>query len=166
MEGTLKLPAWLVDFWTIYGDMITPVLVTLVLALVTALALKIKTDAKLNSEKANLQIQALKEVANREDNKPQLDTQSAQIIELSKMIQNLSEMFSVAFQNSNLSPEIKENIKAILNKIKYGTEDDLVKELEASNAKLHEQVDELIAKLQEQHTVCVNKTETKTRTRR
>ena len=166
MEGTLQLPAWLVDFWTIYGDMITPVLVTLVLAIVTAIALKIKTDAKLAAEKAELQIQALKEVSNREDNKPELTEQRAEIAALKDTVSYLSEMFSVAFQNSNLSPEIKETLLSLANKIKYGTEEDLVKEQEATIAQLKTQIAELLAKMQENKTVIPAEQETKTRTRR
>lgn len=166
MQGTLQLPAWLVDFWTIYGDMITPVLVTFCLAIVTSIALKIKTDARVNSEKANLQIQALKDVANREDNKPELEAQRAQIDKLSKAIEHLSEMFAIAFENSNLNPEIKDNIVSILNKIKYGTEDDLVKELKESNSQLKEQIAKLMAEGIDKVTVKVAEQETKTRTRR
>lgn len=166
MEGTLQLPAWLVDFWTIYGDMITPVLVTLVLALVTAISLKIKTDAKVAAEKAELQIQALRDVANREDNKPQLEAQQTEIAELKTVVTYLSEMFTTAFQNSNLDPTIKNEIATLANKIKYGTEEDLVKEQEATIAQLKEQIAELLAKMKDNVTVAVAEQETKTRTRR
>ena len=59
-------------------------------------------------------------------------------------------MISIGFQNANIDPEIKENLKSLANKIKYGTEDDLVKQLEADKIKLNEQLEalkeELIAK--------------------
>lgn len=159
------MPQWLVDFWTVYGEMITPVLVTLLTSVVTWLALKIKTDARVNREKAELQIQALKEVANREDNKPQLEEQSQKLEELEKIISYMADMFNVAFQNSNLDPEIKSNLASLINKIKYGTEEDLVKELEDSNAKLKEQIESLTQQLQTTVTQTVE-TETKTRIRR
>ena len=165
MVGAISMPQWLVDFWTVYGDMITPVLVTLLTSVVTWLALKIKTDAKLNREKAELQIQALKDVANREDNKPQLEEQSQKLAELEKTIKYLADMFDVAFQNSSLDPEIKSNLAALINKIKYGTEEDLVKELEASNAQLKEQVETLTQELKTTTTQVVEQ-EIKTRTRR
>ena len=161
----LNMPTWLVDFWTVYGDMITPVLVTVVLALLTSLALKIKSDAKTNAAKAELQIQALKEVANREDNKPQLEKQSQEIEDLKRAVELQSEMINLAFQNSNLKPEIKDNLTSLSNKIKYGTEEDLVKELEAEKAALQEKVTSLESQLENKVVAVVEEKITK-RTRR
>ena len=158
----LNMPTWLVDFWTVYGDMITPVLVTVVLALLTSLALKIKSDAKTNAAKAELQIQALKEVANREDNKPQLEKQSQEIEDLKRAVELQSEMINLAFQNSNLKPEIKDNLTSLSNKIKYGTEEDLVKELESEKALLQEQITSLKSQL-ENKVVVEEKTTKRTR---
>ena len=78
----IKMPEWLANVWAVYGDMITPVLVTLVLALVTSTALKIRTDAKLRAAQADAEIEAIKTIANREDNKPQLEEQSQKIQKL------------------------------------------------------------------------------------
>lgn len=153
MYLAISMPTWLADFWAVYGNMITPVLVTLLTALVTSLALKIKSDAKVNAAKSDLQIQALKDVANREDNKPQLEAQSNQIKQLEQTVGNLADMFTLAFQNSNLAPEIKDNLASLANKIKYGTEDDLVKELETQKAQLQEQVNSLMAQLNTQVSV-------------
>ena len=159
------MPAWLVDFWTIYGDMITPILVTILCSLLTYIAIKIKSDAKINSAKTDLQIQALKDVANREDNKPQLEDQSKQINELSKTIAYMADMINLAFQNSNLDPEIKNNLASLSNKIKYGTEEDLVKELENNNALLQEQIEALKEEIAN-NTVHTVETEAKQRIRR
>lgn len=161
----IQMPAWLVDFWTIYGDMITPILVTILCSLLTYIAIKIKSDAKLNSAKTDLQIQALKDVANREDNKPQLEDQSKQINELSKTIAYMADMINLAFQNSNLDPEIKNNLASLSNKIKYGTEEDLVKELENNNALLQEQIEALKEEIAN-NTVHTVETEAKQRIRR
>lgn len=161
----IQMPAWLVDFWTIYGDMITPILVTILCSLLTYIAIKIKSDAKINSAKTDLQIQALKDVANREDNKPQLEDQSKQINELSKTIAYMADMINLAFQNSNLDPEIKNNLASLSNKIKYGTEEDLVKELENNNALLQEQIEALKEEIAN-NTVHTVETETKQRIRR
>ena len=149
----IQMPTWLVDFWTVYGEMITPVLVTVALALLTSLALKIKSDAKTNAAKADLQIQALKDVANREDNKPQLEQQSQEIAELKRVVTYQSEMINLAFQNSNLTPEIKDSLTSLSNKIKYGTEIDVIKELEAQKAELQQQVDALTVRLSEQASI-------------
>lgn len=161
----IQMPEWLVNFWTIYGDMITPILVTILCSLLTYIAIKIKSDAKINSAKTDLQIQALKDVANREDNKPQLEDQSKQINELSKTIAYMADMINLAFQNSNLDPEIKNNLASLSNKIKYGTEEDLVKELENNNALLQEQIEALKEEIAN-NTVHTVETETKQRIRR
>lgn len=161
----IQMPAWLVDFWTIYGDMITPILVTILCSVLTYIAIKIKSDAKINSAKTDLQIQALKDVANREDNKPQLEDQSKQINELSKTIAYMADMINLAFQNSNLDPETKNNLASLSNKIKYGTEEDLVKELENNNALLQEQVKALKEEIAN-NTVHTVETEAKQRIRR
>lgn len=161
----IQMPQWLTDFWTVYGSMITPVLVTLLVSLLTYIAIKLKSDAKINKVKADLQIQALKEVANREDNKPQLEEQSQKLAELEKVIAYLADMFDVAFQNSNLDPEIKANLSALINKIKYGSEEDLVKQLEETNTKLKEEVEALKEQMAQTVTAEVE-TETRKRTRR
>lgn len=161
----IQMPQWLVDFWAVYGDMITPVLVTLAVSIITWVALQIKSSAKVNSAKADLQIEALKEIANREDNKPQLEEQSKKIQELEQVIKYLSDMFNVAFQNSNLDPDIKNNLVSLANKIKYGSEEDFVKELEANNEKLKQQIEELTHKLNNNIVETVQ-TEIKKRVRR
>lgn len=166
MLGAIQMPTWLADFWTVYGDMITPVLVTLLTTLVTALALKIKSDAKVAAQKAELQIEALKEVANREDNKPQLEAQEAKITELTAAVANMSSMIDLAFQNSNLDPEIKANLSALCNKIKYGTEEDLIKSLESDNAALQAQLESLTQQLANQATAKIETAATAKRTRR
>lgn len=166
MTESFTLPQWLVDFWTVYDDMITPVLVTLTLAVITWVALSIKSSAKINSAKADLQIQALKDVANREDNKPQLQEQTTKIDELEKAVIYLADMFNAAFQNSSLDPEIKNNLSALVNKIKYGTEEDLVQELENQKVLLQEQINTLTEQLKNATVVQEVTTEEKKRIRR
>lgn len=167
MLGAIQMPTWLVDFWAVYGDMITPVLVTLVTALLTALSFKIKSDAKINAEKADLQLQALKEVANREDNKPELEALKSEVTELKSEIKCLCEMNNLAYQNSTLDPEIKSNLSAINNKCLYGTEDNLISVLTTEKEQLAEQVKQLEEKLAEaQPKVTVIKEEVKKRVRR
>ena len=129
------------------------------------MALKIKSDAKINAAKADAQIEALKEVANREDNKPELEKQAQKINDLERVITLQTEMFNLAFQNSNLKPEIKDNLTSLSNKIKYGTEEDLVKELEAEKAALQEKVTSLESQLENKVVAVVDEKITK-RTRR
>ena len=147
VQDTLK------NLWATYGAEVTPVLITVTLALLTWLAIKIRSDAKLMAAKNELQIQALKEVANREDNKPQLEEQSALLNNLQNSVLYLGQMFNEAFQNSTIDPEIKSNITACMNKIMYGTQEDLIKQLEETKLKIEEQVktltDQLSAKTAE-----------------
>lgn len=164
MYLAINMPVWLADTLTIVKDAVVPLLVGLITALLTKLIIKIRSDAKVNKVKADLQIEALKEIANREDNKPELERQATKISELERVITLQTEMFNLAFQNSNLTPEIKDNLKALENKIKYGTEEDLVKELEAEKAKLKEELDAVKAQLDKQVTVVQE--EVKKRTRR
>lgn len=165
MINAIHMPEWLIDFWTVYGDMITPILTTLLMALTTALALKIRTDAKLNNAKADLQIQALKDVANREDNKPELNEQKEEIKILKQSIIYLGDMFSTAFANSSLDPQVKQSLEVLKNKITYGNEEDLVKELEDTNQKLKEEVDALKSQLAEK-AITVVESEVNKRIRR
>ena len=165
MYLAINMPAWLADIWTVFGEFIQPLLMALVTALVTALAIKIRSDAKVNAAKADLQIEAWRNVANREDNKPELERQATKIDALERAVTLQSEMFNVAFQNSNLTPETKDALTTLNNKIKYGTEEDLVKELEAQKATLEAQVASLQQQLTAQTTVVVPE-ETRKRTRR
>lgn len=164
----MNMPAWLVNLWTVYGDMITPVLVTLITALLTSLALKIKSDAKANAVKSELQLEALKDIAKKEDNKPQLEEQAKRIEGLTKAVSDLGEMINLAFQNSTLDPEIKSNLTALMNKLKYGSEEDLTKLHEEEKTELLRQIEILEAKLKEQTHVEIKEIveETTTRTRR
>ena len=158
VQDTLK------GLWSTYGTEVIPVLVTVSLAILTWLAIKIRSDAKLMAAKNDLQIKALKEVANREDNKPQLDEQSVQINNLQNSILYLGQMFNEAFQNSSIDPEIKANISNCMNKIMYGTQEDLIKQLEETKAQLQEQVNVLTAQLSAKQAEVVE--EVKTRIRR
>ena len=155
----------IIDIWNTYSNDVIPVLITIALALLTWIAIKIKSNAQLTQAKTELQIKALQEVANREDNKPQLEEQSQQINSLTGAVMYLGEMMNEAFQNSSISPEVKENIKICLDKIKYGSQEDLVKSLQEQNAKLLEQVSALTEQVTTKAAETVTE-EVKTRVRR
>ena len=166
MLGAIQMPTWLVDFWTVYGEMITPVLVTLVTAMLTALALKIRSDAKVNATKADLQLEALRNVANREDNKPELNAMKGEIETLKQSNVYLAEIINLAFQNTNLSPEIKANLASLYNKMTYGSESELIKSLEADKQKLEAQLEVLKQQLSTPVTTTVVQEDKRERTRR
>lgn len=102
-------------------------------------------QANIQSE---LQLQALKQVANREDNKPQLQAlesfitkQNDSIVELQETIKRQGEMLDEVFQNSTGLDDVT---KAKLHAIKAGmSKKDLVDE----NLKLSKRLDEMAQEL-------------------
>jgi len=152
--AAISMPEWLVDFWNVYGNMITPVVVSFMMAVLTYVAVSIKSNAKQTAARTEAQIEALKSVAEKE-NKP-----SEEVTELKEQVEKLtsamgvmSEMLCVAFQNVDLDPAIKEALGALSNKIKYGSEEDLISVLEAEKNRLSEEVATLTAKLAQSSVV-------------
>lgn len=159
----IKLPIWLVDIWSAYSDVIVPALMALVVAMITWLAIKIKADAKFNRAKAELQIEELKKINAKEDTRPELDTLKNELEDLKQTIRYLAEMINEAFQNSTLDESVKDSLTILRNKMIFGVDDDVVKQLTEEKTRLEEQV----AGLQQQLKVASTVTPTKeTRTRR
>lgn len=159
----IQLPQWLIDIWGAYKDVIIPALVTLAVALLTWVALKIKTDAKVNQAKAELQIQELKKINAREDTRPELDVMKQELQRLEQSNRYLGEMFDLVFQNSTLNQETKDSLAILKNKMVFGVEDNLVKKLTEEKAKLEEKIAALERVITDASTVKVTK---ETRTRR
>ena len=159
----IQLPQWLIDIWGAYKDVIIPALVTLALALLTWLALKIKTDAKVNQAKAELQIQELKKLNEREDTRPELDVMKQELQKLEQSIKYLGEMFDLVFQNSTLNQETKDSLTVLKNKMVFGVEDNLIKTLTEEKEKLEEKIAALEQVIAEATTI---KEVKETRTRR
>ena len=159
----IQLPQWLIDVWGAYKDVIIPALVTLAVALLTWLALKIKTDAKVNQAKAELQIQELKKLNEREDTRPELDVMKQELQKLEQSIKYLGEMFDLVFQNSTLNQETKDSLTVLKNKMVFGVEDNLIKTLTEEKEKLEEKIAALEQVIAEATTI---KEVKDTRTRR
>ena len=159
----IQLPQWLVDIWSAYKDVIIPALVTLAVALLTWLALKIKTDAKVNQAKAELQIQELKKLNEREDTRPELDVMKQELQKLEQSNKYLGEMFDLVFQNSTLNQETKDSLAVLKNKMVFGVEDNLIKTLTEEKEKLEEKIAALEQVIAEATTI---KEVKETRTRR
>ena len=159
----IQLPQWLVDTWSAYKDVIIPALVTLAVALLTWVALKIKTDAKVNQAKAELQIQELKKLNEREDTRPELDVMKQELQKLEQSIKYLGEMFDLVFQNSTLNQETKDSLTVLKNKMVFGVEDNLIKTLTEEKEKLEEKIAALEQVIAEATTI---KEVKETRTRR
>ena len=159
----IQLPQWLVDIWGAYKDVIIPALVTLAVALLTWVALKIKTDAKVNQAKAELQIQELKKLNEREDTRPELDVMKQELQKLEQSNKYLGEMFDLVFQNSTLNQETKDSLTVLKNKMVFGVEDNLIKTLTEEKEKLEEKIAALEQVIAEATTI---KEVKETRTRR
>lgn len=159
----IQLPQWLIDIWGAYKDVIIPALVTLAVALLTWVALKIKTDAKVNQAKAELQIQELKKLNAREDTRPELDVMKQELQRMEQSNRYLGEMFDLVFQNSTLNQETKDSLAILKNKMVFGVEDNLVKQLTEEKSKLEEKIAALEKVITDATTVKVTK---ETRTRR
>ena len=159
----IQLPQWLIDVWGAYKDVIIPALVTLAVALLTWVALKIKTDAKVNQAKAELQIQELKKLNEREDTRPELDVMKQELQKLEQSNKYLGEMFDLVFQNSTLNQETKDSLTVLKNKMVFGVEDNLIKTLTEEKEKLEEKIAALEQVITESTTI---KEVKETRTRR
>lgn len=159
----IQLPQWLVDIWSAYKDVIIPALVTLAVALLTWVALKIKTDAKVNQAKAELQIQELKKLNEREDTRPELDVMKQELHKLEQSNKYLGEMFDLVFQNSTLNQETKDSLTVLKNKMVFGVEDNIIKTLTEEKEKLEEKIAALEQVIAEATTI---KEVKETRTRR
>ena len=159
----IQSPQWLIDTWGAYKDVIIPALITLAVALLTWLALKIKTDAKVNQAKAELQIQELKKLNEREDTRPELDVMKQKLQKLEQSNKYLGEMFDLVFQNSTLNQETKDSLTVLKNKMVFGVEDNLIKTLTEEKEKLEEKIAALEQVITESTTI---KEVKETRTRR
>lgn len=159
----IQLPQWLIDVWMVNKDVLVPALVMVATAILTWIAIKIKADAKYQQAKAELQIQELKKINAREDTRPELDVMKQELQRLEQSNRYLGEMFDLVFQNSTLNQETKDSLAILKNKMVFGVEDNLVKQLTEEKSKLEEKIAALEKVITDASTVKVTK---ETRTRR
>lgn len=157
----IQLPTWLVDIWSAYSDVIVPALVTFAVALVTWIAIKLKTDAKVNQAKAELQIEELKKLNDREDTRPELTTLSAEVEDAKQSVRYLAEMFDKVFQNSTLDETTKNELTILKNKLMFGVEEDLITTLTNEKTMLEAQIIALQEQLKAATTIVTNETRTR-----
>ena len=157
----IKLPVWLVDIWAVHQDVIVPALIMVLTALLTWIAIKIKADAKYQQAKAELQIQELKKLNDREDTRPELNTLAAEIEDTKQSVRYLAEMFDKVFQNSTLNEETKNELTILKNKLVFGVKEDLVSQLTAEKIALEEKLVALQEQLKAASTVVTKETRTR-----
>lgn len=161
MMLAIQLPEWLVNIWTTYSDMIVPALVTLMVAMLTWVAITIRADAKARAAKADLELEALKKINEKEDTRPELEAVKTELADLKQSNTCLAEMFNLVFQNSTLDEETKTSLTLLKNKLMSGA-DDVIKQLTVENTQLTEQIAALTQQIKQASTV-VETTETRTR---
>lgn len=161
--SAIQLPQWLVDVWMVNKDVLVPALVMVAVAILTWIAIKIKADAKYQQAKTELQIQELKKINAREDTRPELDVMKQELQRLEQSNRYLGEMFDLVFQNSTLNQETKDSLAILKNKMVFGVEDNLVKQLTEEKSKLEEKIAALEKVITDASTVKVTKTEIRTR---
>ena len=162
---SMQIPQWLVDFWAVYNEAIVPVLVTILVSLLTYVAIKIRSDAKLAAAKTEIQIKAMQDMANKETGKTEIEEYNKGLAAVEKKLGYIVDIFNLAFQNSNLSPEIKNNITNVVNKMKFGSTEDLAASQQEEIERLKEQLVALTEKTAKQTEVII-KNETNKRIRR
>lgn len=161
MMLAINLPTWLVDIWTAYSDVIVPALVTIVLAILTWVAVTIKADAKSRAAKSDAELAALEKINNREDTRPELNTLSAEVEDSKQAIRYLAEMFDKVFQNSTLDEQTKNELTILKNKLIFGVKEDLITQLTAEKTALEEQIAGLKDQLKAATTVVTKETRTR-----
>lgn len=161
MMLAINLPIWLVDIWTAYSDVIVPALVTIVLAILTWVAVTIKADAKARAAKSDAELAALEKMNNREDTRPELNTLSAEVEDSKQAIRYLAEMFDKVFQNSTLDEQTKNELTILKNKLVFGVKEDLITQLTAEKTALEEQIAGLKDQLKAATTVVTKETRTR-----
>lgn len=161
MMLAINLPTWLVDIWAAYADVIVPALVTIVLAILTWVAVTIKADAKARAAKADAELAALQKMNEREDTRPELNTLASEIEDLKQSNKYLAEMVDCAFQNSTLSENAKNELTILKNKLLFGVEEDLIATLTAEKTALEERIAGLEEELKAAATVAVKEIRTR-----
>ena len=161
MMLAINLPTWLVDTWTAYSDVIVPALMTIVLAILTWVAVTIKADAKARAAKSDAELAALEKMNNREDTRPELNTLSAEVEDSKQAIRYLAEMFDKVFQNSTLDEQTKNELTILKNKLVFGVKEDLITQLTAEKTALEQQIAGLEEQLKAATTIVTKETRTR-----
>lgn len=141
----------LVQIWNTYKGDVIPALVSALIAFLPFFVFWIKSRLTLSNKKQEAQLDVLKQIADKEDTTPQLETLTNEIIELKGVIKDLKEsvcneaiLFNCAFQGADLSPEIKSNLESLKNKVLIGNNQDLISELELRLSEVTEKYETLL----------------------
>jgi len=169
----LQLPTWLVDIWSVYGGVITPIFTTVLTILGSVLALAAKKKGVQSNQQAEAVLVLLQKIASGDNAEvvakvneceTKANANGEKITQMSDIIAGLMQVFVLAFNNSDLDPEVKEQMENIINTLKYGSTDQIVAELNAQIDELKAQLDDLSKKIEEENPTVEVATETETET--
>jgi len=158
MLGAIVFPQWLLDIWAVYGDVITPILVTIVAGAIGILGVMIKRNLVQRIAEGEQQIGVLRQISNREDTRPEINSLREKIEVQNNSILELGNMINIFLQNTNLSDEDKAQVSTILERIKFGTAENLIDSLKNENTRLSLELEQLQSNTTE--TISVVPTET------
>ena len=137
------------NIWNTYKGDIVPVLVSAILVVVTAVAYFVASKIKAQGIKAEAQAE---KIANIDENgatseqQEEIKSEVQQLQELIVVVKDgmvsLTDLFNTAFQNSSISPEVKEQLNNLANSIKNGVGDDVIKSLQDEVAKYKDLYDQ------------------------
>ena len=147
----------LANIWATYKGDIIPVITTGVLVILSALFVFIASKIKSQGYKAEAQAKVLTELQeNKQNVEPVIQETKTEVEKLKDTIRimkdsifYLAELFNTAFQESDLSPETKESLKNLCNKVKNGVSEEIILNLEAEIDKYKALYDSTVEKLKE-----------------
>lgn len=151
----IQFPQWVIDIWNAYSDAIIPIVISIIPVVLSWLVVRLKNYVKTSADKEAKLLEILAIISNKESSSEFLENQNAEIKTIKEAVTYLGSMLNLAYQNSNLDPEVKSNIESIVNKLRYGTEEDLIAQLEENNKTLLEQIENLKTQIAEKTIVAV-----------
>lgn len=132
------MPDIFIAIWDFFKAEVAPVLMG-ILPVISPFLFKWASDL---SKKTSLNMTdistKLVELLNKEDGIPQLKEIKGAVANAISSVDTLSEMFTLLFENANIEPEAKAKMKSLVDKIKAGSTEDRIKELELANAHMLE----------------------------
>lgn len=137
------------NIWNTYKGDIVPVLVSAILIVVTAVAYFVASKIKAQGIKAEAQAEKINNIDENGATSEQQEEIKSEVQQLQELIVvvkdgmvSLTDLFNTAFQNSSISPEVKEQLNNLANSIKNGVGDDVIKSLQDEVAKYKDLYDQ------------------------
>lgn len=144
----------LLNFWEVFKSEVVPALLAGLAVLIPTICVYLNNKLKKEASRTEAHIKVLGEVKDREDLRPVVEklikTIEAGFAEQKTQTSNQAELFNTAFQNSELTPDVKETLNLVTGTVKYGKSseyiDSLKKEISDKNeviSKLNIDIDKI-----------------------